>query len=294
MLLTLIFTLGGATVSFGFLWASHQPMFQARKPPQLGTVPTRNLSDLDDDDWGGDRKSSPDDTGINRDGPDGPDPSVGDDPERIVAEVRDLNLVLTNFVTQLEGSIWEFDEIALRSDEMRSSLLVGSRGAGELKKLGDGPGKLGGVKAAERWEIVFESGMTEDEYSRQLDFFKIELGVIVGGKLHKVSRLAARVPAVVYDASVGPERYFRWRDEARRLTDLRLLKKVHDLPLADDTIVLHFYPLETQIRLIQLERQYAADHGRNDLKLVAKTKFVVRRTENGYDFDVAKQTYLSE
>ena len=60
-----------------------------------------------------------------------------------------------------------------------------------------GPGTSDGIPAYERWEIRM-SAANLDEYAKQLDFFKVEIGVAGGGSpnVDYVSNLAAAKPTV--------------------------------------------------------------------------------------------------
>jgi hypothetical protein len=86
---------------------------------------------------------------------------------------------------------------------------------------------------------------------------------------------------------------FVWRDERRRLADLRMVRKSTPVAIPDDAVLLHFCPPATALKLERLERDYAADQGRTDLRVVAKTRFVVKKTESGYDLEVKNQRYFA-
>ena len=288
LLLTLIFTLGGLTLAFGGLWAANQrwPTHPALSPilnqPTAGT----------DDDFGGDPDGEKNAPGLFAPGIPGEDPSSQDDPDRPTADSPALEQILNDLKKQFAESLPEFDQLE-PSDLPRSILATGSDGKGDKKKLGTGPGDKGGTETAKRWEIIFESGLTEIEYARQLDFFNIQLTTFSDGKWFRVSGMATTHPTVQVGAveQKGGCIFF-WRDAGRRQVDLSLIRKAKELTVADDSVVAHFYPREIKSKLLAIETAYAAAHGHPDLHDVAKTKFIVKRTENGYDFEIAKQTYL--
>lgn len=288
LLLTLIVTLGGVTLVFGALWAANHPWGPGTKISKIMDQPT--LTE-DEDDFGGKLDGLPNDTDPFVPGVAGRDPSTPQDDQRPSSDAPDLNEVITSLVNQIGATSIDLDQVTFQPDIPRSYLATGSDSTGKRGPLGDGPGKEGGVPAAKRWEIIFERGLTEDQYARQLDFFKVELATVAGGKLYRVSNLASPQPTVRV-GQADKELFFQWRDAARRMVDLGLLRKAKELPLAENAIVLHFYSRETESKLRQMEREYATQHGRADLHQVAKTKFVVKKTESGYDFEVAKQTYL--
>jgi hypothetical protein len=192
------------------------------------------------------------------------------------------------------------EQLAMAADVGVPSMLPGGnpKGTGTKRNLGKGPGDGGGVKRNERWEISFESGQTELEYARQLDYFKIEIGAIVGGKISYVTQLSAARPNVRMAAGGAEDKrlYFSWRTGGRRQIDLNLLQKA-GVAAPGNAIVLQFYPFETEQYLARMERDYLEKaKGTKDLRIVRKTKFQVVRDRNGkpYDFEITKQEYFGQ
>jgi hypothetical protein len=287
MLVSLMVTLGGVTLAFGALWMANQKWDNGER---LATILDQPILE---EDYGGILQGRFDDEFPRVPGVPDENPTAADNPEQPTSDTPELNQIITELVEQVGETAFELDQVAITPDIRYSYLARGSDGSGQRGPLGDGPGGgKGGVAAAKRWEIVFEPGVTELEYARQLDFFRVELATVAGDKLYRVSNLASPRPSARVAPTNKKELFFQWRDAARRAVDLGLLRKATEVPVTDNSIVLHFYPRETELKLRQLESDYAAEHGRPDLRQVAKTRFIVKRTETGYDFVVAKQTYL--
>jgi hypothetical protein len=196
------------------------------------------------------------------------------------------------------GAAMEMSDQLMMGEDVGSSTLPGGnpKGKGRHRNLGKGPGDGGGVKRQERWEIIFDAGQTEEEYARQLDYFKVELGAISDKKMYMVANLARPRPDVKV-SSGGPDEkrlYFSWRSGGRRQVDLNLLAKA-GVPLVGNVIVLQFYPFETEQLLARLERDYLERvKNHKDMRVVRKTRFSVVRKSGGYEFQITRQEYLGE
>ena len=157
------------------------------------------------------------------------------------------------------------------------------------RPLGFGPG-TGGVAAEQRWFLSFADRGSLEKYAAQLDFFGIELGVldVQDGSLTLVKNLAAASPAVTRKTSGADDGrlYFLWQGGGRRAADEKLLVKA-GVDAAEKPI-LHFYPQQTEQRLLRLEKAYA-DREFQDIR---RTYFEVVDAGSGYDFEVTQQSYL--
>ena len=157
------------------------------------------------------------------------------------------------------------------------------------RPLGFGPGD-GGVSAEQRWFVSFADRGSLEEYGRQLDFFGIELGVLdVGdGSLTLVRNFSAGSPTVTRKTSGADDGrlYFLWQGGGRKAADEKLLAKAN--VAAAEKPVLHFYPQQTEQRLLRLEKGYA-DREFQDIR---RTYFEVVKQGGGYDFKVTQQSYL--
>ncbi|MGE5193722.1 MAG: hypothetical protein ACM3U2_14600 [Deltaproteobacteria bacterium] len=156
------------------------------------------------------------------------------------------------------------------------------------RPLGSGPGSGGGFPREQRWMVRFGDQANLDEYARQLDFFGIEFGAVINGKLVYISKLASPKPAVRTAASGADEKrlYMTWRGGGRKQADLQLFRKA-GLEVGN-AVIFHFYPKQTEDKLARLELDYRKRKA-NDIR---RTFFSVKNVENGYEFTVAHQTYL--
>lgn len=162
------------------------------------------------------------------------------------------------------------------------------RGDGKGKGPG-GPGKLDGIPAYERWEIRM-SATNVDEYAKQLDFFKVELGVAGGGN-----------PNVAYISSVSSANPKVRTGDPKNEHRLRFLHRSGELRGADrqlaeragvkteGRIVFQFYDEATYQMLLRLE---AEAKGSRRLKDVRLTVFGVKTVAGRYQFYVVEQHYL--
>ncbi|MDX1946251.1 MAG: hypothetical protein SFU86_12700 [Pirellulaceae bacterium] len=136
----------------------------------------------------------------------------------------------------------------------------------------------------ERWEVQFPPGNTIESYTRQMDFFKIELGLIGGSdQVTYLSSLAEPVPAKRTGPATDEQRlYLIWRRGDMRLADEQLAARAQ-VSLAGK-VVAHFCPLELEAMLAAIEDAYAA---RQNIAKIRRTTFGIRsRGENAFEFYV--------
>lgn len=155
---------------------------------------------------------------------------------------------------------------------------------GDGRAPGFGPGKPGKPR---HWEVVFLEGNTISTYARQLDYFKVELGVLMpGNRVEYVKNLSNAKPDRSSGAADAEQRYYlTWQKGGLREADLELLAKAGVDP--GNRPILKFIPPELEAHLVQLERQRA---GKNADKVRA-TYFAIREQGGGYEFYVRDQTY---
>jgi hypothetical protein len=159
-------------------------------------------------------------------------------------------------------------------------------GTGNRPGYGFGPGRPG-IPPHMRWEISFGDGNTLDVYARQLDFFKIELGVYGPGRVTYAKNLAKSKPDVYSGASKDDKRlYMSWKQGRLKEADRELIAKAGIS--TGGRVVLQFYPDETEQLLLQLEHAFR----NKDASTIRKTRFAVRAAGRGYEFYVIDQTYL--
>ncbi len=139
----------------------------------------------------------------------------------------------------------------------------------------------------ERWEIRIGAGNTSDSYTRQLDYFKIELGVIgQANDIVYLSNLSAPSPTAKTQSAAGEKRlYLIWQRGSMREADEEILARAKIQSAGK--VVVHFCPEELENELVKMEDDQAKQAG---LKRIRKTVFGVRpREPEGYRFFVVEQ-----
>lgn len=210
------------------------------------------------------------------------DPSQIDTPtdENQVEEMLDSVVELSDKVTQQVQQQMQTD--------LTNSGKVGSAAGTGKRALGFGPGKKG-IPREQRWFIKFSDRGSLIDYARQLDYFKIELGALLrNGKMIYLSNVSSEKPVSRTATSGADEKrlYMTWQGGQRRTSDLSLFKKAgYDVTGA---ILFHFYPKETENKLLLREKQYR----NKKFDEIRRTYFTVRSSRGGYDFEVTRQTYF--
>lgn len=157
----------------------------------------------------------------------------------------------------------------------------GSTGRGDATGRGTGTG--GGRRR--HWEVRFPEGNTVDTYARALDFFKIELGVLLpDNRVVYVYNLSKPRP----DTRVGPadqeKRYYlTWRRGTLMEADRELLRRAGVDP--GNRLILKFLPPEVEAQLAELERARAGPR----YDRVRTTYFAVVPQGSGFRFIVVDQ-----
>lgn len=169
-------------------------------------------------------------------------------------------------------------------------------GTGEGTGQGDGrgpgpggPGTSDGIPAWERWEVRLNANTTE-EYAKQLDFFKIELGVAGGGNpnVTYVSNVTADKPKTRIGNPKDEKRLrFMHRSGQLRDADRRLVTKAGVDP--NGKVVFQFYSPETYTALLTLEN---IAKGQKRIAEIRRTVFGVKSSGAGkYEFFVVSQDF---
>ena len=157
-------------------------------------------------------------------------------------------------------------------------------GSGDSRMAGSGSGKPGRPR---HWEVRFAEGSTLELYAHQLDFFKIELGVLMpGNKVEYAFNLSKPKP----DRRTGPadqeQRYYlTWRRVGLQAADRELLKRAGIS--AGNRLILKFLPPELEAQLVALERARAGDEVDN----VRATYFGILAEDRGFRFYVVDQRF---
>lgn len=212
---------------------------------------------------------------------------VTDDPS--LADIEDE--------VQVEDTIENVIELAeTASQQVEQQYEVATDSAGKpgsatgtgQRAFGSGPGTGNAHPPGARWFIRWSDQGSIDSYARQLDQFGIQLGVMLpGGEIVICTNLATAKPTVNRHKGKNPRKgwmYFTWAGGGRKVSDQKLLKKAGvDV---GQGVILHFYPKQTEIKLLTLEKQYQ----NRDVKDIRRTYFVVRRAGSQYEFIVARQS----
>jgi len=165
-------------------------------------------------------------------------------------------------------------------------------GSGQGDSRGAGPGGEGDLDVIppwERWQIKFATSSAED-YGKQLDFFKVELGAI-----------NRNTPNVDYarDVSTAPKKRKGTRDQEPRIYFVhtasgalvgltrQLLEKAGIA--TENRYLAQFYSNEARAQLEAVEN---AALGRRSLSTVRKTVFGVRPAGSGFEFFVVRQDFI--
>jgi hypothetical protein len=189
--------------------------------------------------------------------------------EKTLAMVADA---VAEKLVQLEDPLLSEDQLPGRG---------GATGRGDATGFGTGTG--GGRRR--HWEVRFPEGNTLETYARALDFFKIELGVLLpDNRVLYVYNLSKPRP----DTRIGPadqERryYLTWRRGSLVEADQELLRRAGVDP--EGRLILKFIPAELEAQLVEMERARAGPR----YDRVRTTYFAVVPQGSGFRFIVVDQ-----
>jgi hypothetical protein len=235
------------------------------------------------EDSGGVEDGSPDET-LRVDSPDPPsqDAAVGD----VASDEHEVQESLDEVVALADDAVVETQrpfDLGVRNAAKPGS----AQGTGR-RALGSGPGSGGGFSREQRWLVRFADQSNLAEYARQLDFFGIEFGAIVDGRMVYLSKLSSPRPTVRTAAGGANEKrlYMTWQGGARKQADLQIFRKA-GIDVGNG-LTFHFYPKQTEDKLARLELDFRKRAARE----IRRTYFSVNRADDGYEFKVDHQTYL--
>jgi hypothetical protein len=169
---------------------------------------------------------------------------------------------------------------------IQNSGKVGSAKGTGRRALGFGPG-TGGIPREQRWFVKFGERASLEEYAKQLDFFKIELGALLpDGRLAYLTNVSNPIPQVRYVKTGSDEArlYMTWQGGDRRAADAQLFAKAN-VVVRGDTIIFHFYPKPMENTLAKLELEFR----NRTVKQIRRTYFAVEPDGGGYKFSVFRQ-----
>lgn len=179
------------------------------------------------------------------------------------------------------------EAVALKTVQLDDPALGGRVGPGTGKGSGS-TGKGSGSGTSRQWEVRFIKGNTLESYARQLDFFKIELGVLLpGNKVAYAYNLTKRKPDTRTAAADQEQRYYlTWRSGELEEADRELLARVGIQSAG--RIILKFLPRQLEAQLAGMEKARAGRHA----DIVRRTRFEVRADgAGGYAFRIIDQSY---
>jgi len=201
-------------------------------------------------------------------------------------------------VTQLEEVVEQVMEVADNAATMvapneatdqKTTGVPGSADGTGGRPLGSGGPGRGGAKREQRWFVEFGDKGDLKSYAAQLDFFGIELGAMFqdDSRLVYLNNLSQQKPTSREVKTGDSEKrlFMSWQDgsEERRAADIEIFKKA-DID-AGPSVVMHFYPSETEELLAKVEYEY----GKKSAAEIRRTYFQVRKAGSGYEFVVTRQ-----
>ncbi|MFH1265530.1 MAG: hypothetical protein ABIK89_07350, partial [Planctomycetota bacterium] len=252
LLLALLTLIGAAVLMLVVIWLTNQIFSrQTAVPVQMEEIGTGDATF--------------------REGPELDEPT----PEELREEVDMTEPVLGDTLSSIS------DVVSTNASMLDDPSLGRSLRPGGRRVSGGRPGR------PRQWEVRFGKGNTLDNYAKQLDFFGIELGVLMpGNKVLYAYDLSKAKPSQRTGPADEEKRYYlTWRHGELQEADRELLQRA-GIPVKDK-IILKFLPPELEGRLVEMEKRKAG----SELENVRTTYFTVRPTESGYEFYLTEQTY---
>jgi hypothetical protein len=139
----------------------------------------------------------------------------------------------------------------------------------------------------QRWEIRFPPGNSIESYTRQLDFFKIELGAIgVEDHVTYLTNLSNPKPKTRPGFAADESRlYLVWQRGAMREADEQLAARAGVRTAGK--VLAHFVPADVETELARLEAAYAKQLG---IQKIERTVFGIRVAgQDSFRFYVLEQ-----
>jgi hypothetical protein len=140
-------------------------------------------------------------------------------------------------------------------------------------------------RSLQNWQIIFSKD-DRKVYAEQLDFFRIELGVIQpGSTIVCVSHLSKPKPEThtVIKPYLNENRYYLCNKDDFRDADTELLKRAGIE--VGGRLIFKFLPRSVELELVKLENSYCGVNPRN----IKSTTFAVRPATTGFEFHVVDQ-----
>ena len=203
--------------------------------------------------------------------PSGPPPPLAV-AETAVPEAAASDTALTSRVERIPALVSAYEtELLAAVSAAPSDLIVAASG----RQTADSALE---IPRHERWEIQFPPGNTIESYTRQLDYFKIEIGLIGGSdQIEYLVNIAEPVPTVrKAPASAEKRLYLIWQRGSMREADEQLCSRARVTTAGK--IVAHFCPEQIETDLAQIEDAFARTSG---AKRVRKTTFGIKANDFG-------------
>lgn len=229
---------------------------------------------------GGFEDGDPDET-LDVESPEDPteDPSLSNDQNMTqLEEITDQIVTLSENASQL-----------VQPNEFTDAEAGGNPGSAEGsggRPLGVGGGTKGGERREQRWLVKFADKGNLKLYASQLDFFKIEIGVVFkDGRIFYLSNMSKGNTVRESRLSADDPRLFMsWKGGERKKADIELLEKA-GVPDPASGQILHFYAPETEQMLARLEKSY----GNKAPAEIRRTFFQIRGSPGSFEFYVSSQ-----
>lgn len=181
---------------------------------------------------------------------------------------------------------------SLTTNDTSATATTAGTGAGDSRP----PGPMGEgediVPRFERWQLNF-TARDLPSYSKQLDFYKIELGAIGGSVqgVDVVSNLSSKPKGrLIVDTESEKRLYFMFKTPSPLMQYDRQLISAAGVNLNNRTMM-KFIPTELENQLAQVELEYAKSKGHPSVTEIAKTVFESKAAGSGYQFEVTSQRY---
>ena len=204
------------------------------------------------------------------------EPGVEEFPEVEVPQLADALEAVTDAPSRTRANLAKVDGNAAEMGR--------GRGLGAINGGGNG----GGGRGFERWRIEYNS-TNRDIYISQLDFFKIDIGVVSkkSDAIDLVKNLAASPPTRVRSFREEEQRVYFRHNKGRLISwdkNLALRAGVTD---TKGKIMVQFYHPDTTQLLARLEFEEAEKRGLDVRKSVKTTIFGVRGSPGNYEYFVS-------
>ncbi|MDG2383592.1 MAG: hypothetical protein P8N76_18110 [Pirellulaceae bacterium] len=199
--------------------------------------------------------------------------------------IEELTDLIEPDITETLAAVTDaVSSVAASLDAVDGVMATRGKGAGDNRKRGGGDI----IPRWQRWEIRFQS-TTLDAYAKQLEFFKIELGALGGGRAGvdyaQFDRGGLKKRSVAGDAK-DERLYFIWRGGRLKQQDITLLQQAGVTTAG--RVVCQFYPKDIENQLAVLEKQQMGSRALRDVK---RTVFGVRPAGRGFEFYVIEIDY---